>query len=216
MPSPLVIYHGQKAVMPPQYFGSTGYYAVLAAYPEVYIDCGMRADKRFKTAHRCQIADTRGLLTLTMPVSHPHGPHSWAETAVSTHGHWPAVHLTALESAYGRTPFFEFYIDRLRPLFEAGQFEDPGRNVAEHDLRCDEALRRILGLDNNVSPATDAESLINDGARDFRRHDFTAIKISQYYQVRADRLGFYPGLSILDLIFNLGPEAPLYLLKAGL
>lgn len=48
---------------------------------------------------------------------------------------------------------------------------------------------------------------------DFTKFDFNSVKPVCYYQVRADRLGFFPYLSILDLIFNVGPEAPLILKK---
>ncbi|MDE6430391.1 MAG: WbqC family protein, partial [Duncaniella sp.] len=37
------------------------------------------------------------------------------------------------------------------------------------------------------------------------------ISLPSYWQIREDKLGFIPGLSVLDLIFNLGPEAVLYL-----
>lgn len=207
MASELIKYPDRAAVFAPQYFGSVNYYALSAAYGRVYIDKGMKADKRFKSAHRCNIVDTRDEIMLTMPVSHPHGHHTWAETAVSTHGNWWNNHLTALESAYGRTPFFEFYIDKFKPVFDGSQYADNNRNVAETDILCDRIIRSILGTDNEVI-YTDCVAHADE---DFRGSIEGRTTDIPYYQIRADRLGFRAGLTILDLIFNMGPEAPLVL-----
>lgn len=202
----LIVFPESTAVFAPQYFGSIGYYAAVSAYERVRIDSDMPADKRFKSAHRCRIVDTRDEINLTVPVSHPHGRHSWAETPVSAHGRWWHVHLTALESAYGRTPFFEYYIDRFAPIFET-DYATEIINVGELDRRCDQAVRNILMIDNEVNYGFSEDPY----AADMRKADFNLDIFPIYYQVRAERLGFRAGLSVLDLIFNLGPEAPLYL-----
>lgn len=195
-----------RAIIAPQYFGTVEYYALYAAFGKVCVDIEMKADKRFKSAHRCTIVDTRDEIKLTVPVSHPHGHHSWNETPVSTHGHWWHVHHTALESAYGRTPFFEFYIDRFNKIFDCNIYSDSQTSVGELDIMCDKVVREILGLDNEV-----IYGRCNDTAYDLRAFDTSVIQSVEYYQIRASRLGFKAGMSILDLIFNMGTEAPLIL-----
>lgn len=209
MSSRLIRFPDKCAIFAPQYFGSVSYYALSAAYGRIYIDGSMKADKRFKSAHRCRIVDTRDEIMLTMPVSHPHGPHSWSRTLVSTHGHWWNNHLTALESAYGRTPFFEFYIDRFSGIFDGNNYEGEGMTVADVDNKCDSIIRSILGLDNETIYVS--EHLPHSEADDFRNGDYECVTAIPYYQIRADRLGFRAGLSVLDLIFNMGPESPLVL-----
>lgn len=210
MASELIAFGDREVLLPPQYFGSVGYYAVMAAYGRVCIDSSMTADKRFKSAHRCRIVDTRDEILLIVPVSHPHGRHTWSETIVSTHGKWWNNHLTALESAYGRTPFFEFYIDRFKPLFDSSRYEDEKCDIARLDSECDAIVREILMIDNDIR--YDAAETCTDNVVDLRRADFGTIGcVTEYYQIRADRLGFRSGLSVLDLIFNVGTEAPLIL-----
>ncbi|MDE6134461.1 MAG: WbqC family protein, partial [Muribaculaceae bacterium] len=69
-------------------------------------------------------------------------------------------------------------------------------------------VRAILGFD---APIVDMSCVENYECVDFRRADFAQFTPRRsYWQVRADRFGFIPGLSVLDLIFNLGPEAPLF------
>jgi hypothetical protein len=200
------------AILPPQYLGTAVYYAILAAYPVAVIDVNMRYDKRFKSAHRCTIVDTRDELKLTVPVSHDFSQlgertPTWSDVKVSTHGAWWDVHRIALESAYGRTPFFEFYIDRFLPAFRRRTDEDC-ESVIELDMMLDEQIRRSFGIETKV--LTDKELSDKDEV-DYRRYDFAEAPDVRYYQVRADKLGFRKGLSALDLLFNMGPESQLVL-----
>ncbi len=201
MSHPLLSRSGE-IVLPPRLFPAAGYYALMAAHPAAAIHLGARFDKRLKAVHRYRIADVRGPLELTVPIVRPEGAASpqgvrWGDVGVSAHGRWWEVHSAALESAYGRTPFFEHYWPRLQPIFSQPQ---PGQTLADLIVRADAAVRAILALPTAVRAewacAQTAAPATNPGP---------------YWQIRADALGFIPDLSILDLIFNLGPEAPLFL-----
>lgn len=188
------------AVLPPRLFASVGYYDLMASYQAVFIDWSMRYDKRDKAVHRYEIADTRGRLQLTVPVSRPEGFSSgltWPDVAVSAHGRWWEVQRTALESAYGRTPYFEFYIDRLAPLFAPRPID--GERITDLCRRADEAVRKIMGMKTYVL------DYLPDGIPfdDYRRAPIPEAS-TPYWQVRGLQLGFIPNLSILDRIFNTG------------
>lgn len=196
---PLQRFPDTTLLLPPAYFGGVGRYALIAAHAGAAIDRTAPFDKRRKRLHRCTIADTRGLLTLTVPVAKPGRFHGtlWTDILVSDHGNWPRLHLTALESAYGRTPFFEFYIDRIAPLL----LEAPGRPVVDLDTDLENLVLAILGLPP-LAAASPAAVIPADPEPP---------ATEPYWQLRAPQLGFIPSLSILDLIFSLGPEAPLHL-----
>ena len=182
-------------LLPPRLFGTIAYYVAAWRHPDAAIATGIRYDKSDKGTHRYDIADTRGLLRLTVPVSRPAGATLWRQCTVSDHGRWWETMPTALESAYGRTPFFEFYIDRLRPLFSPEPI-----SVTELCLRSDAMVRGILAMPpQRVAPEAASYDHVVGQPLPF------------YWQVRGDSLGFIGGLSVLDLIFNLGPEAQLYL-----
>ena len=167
----------------------------------------MRWDKNYKGATRFTIADTRGPLRLSVPVSRPEGAHLWNQVLVSPHGRWYHTVPIALESAYGRTPYFEYYIDRFRPVFAM-----TGRPVTELCAEADRLVRSLLCIpDTDITYATDAAAIPTHSAADYRRRPVPEPAYPPYWQVRAHELGFIPGLSVLDLIFNLGPEADLYL-----
>lgn len=191
---------GDILLLPPMLCAPVGVYALIRAYGgNARFDWDARFDKRFKESHRFAIADTRGRLELTVPIARPESSRcSWSEIRTSDHGQWWDVHRVALESAYGRTPYFEFYIDRLLPMLTPGVCD---RYPLLRDLAgaWDSWIRRVLELQTSQPIHRVASDSGNPAV------------LPPYWQIRADRLGFIPGLSVLDLIFNLGPEAILYL-----
>lgn len=198
-----------------RYYGSIAYYASMAAYGHAVIDADAIFDKRQKAVHRCDIADTHGPVQLTVPVSKPHGiaRARWSDVAVSDHGAWWHVHRVTLESAYGRSPFFEFYIDRFLP-FLTKDVIDRYPTVAALNLAIDAEIRSILLLETAVNGSYnsyDSYDSFNSYDRFSSAMALYSRAITPYWQVRGASQGFIANLSILDLIFNLGPEAPLYL-----
>jgi hypothetical protein len=72
--------------------------------------------------NRCVIPTTNGLQSLSIPVTTiadaPISKTSMKDIRISDHGNWRHVHWNALSSAYGESPFFEYYQDDIRPFFE--------------------------------------------------------------------------------------------------
>lgn len=201
MSHPLIIYPpGTSLLLPPRLLSPAGYYALLSQYHHTVVAWGGRYDRADKDTHRFTIADTRGPLTLTVPVARPEPGARWCDVVLSDHGRWQETMPTALESAYGRTPFFEFYADRLLPVISQAK---GGDRLMDFSAALDSAVCRILGL-------TD-QKVEHSPAALMKRKIPPLPVVNEYWQIRADRLGFISGLSILDLIFNLGPEAPLRL-----
>lgn len=200
--------------LPPLLCGDVAVYALINAFKNHTVDNSRRFDKRFKAAHRFDIADTRGRLSLTVPIAKPQTAKCpWEAICVSTHGAWWDVHRTALESAYGRTPYFEFYIDRLMPMLTVG-VEERFPTVTSLSEAWNAEIRHILDLPDPLAPDENVSLTNADSARidaDTVLSMASQITTPPYYQLRADKLGFISGLSVLDLIFNLGPEAQLYL-----
>lgn len=217
MPSPLIKYNDTTLVLPPVLCGSIGYYALLASHKNVVIDRYCRYDKRRKLMHRYGIADVNGRLTLTIPITKPRIGATWNDAGVSAHGGWWNIHKVALWSAYGRTPFFEYYIDELMPYLQPRDGVKL-ESLMDLNLGIDVVIRHILGIDNEVRYELTAEEkeLIKNGDSsiiDHRNSTFDLDQSVEYYQVRAQQQGFIPNLTILDLIFNMGPETPLVLKK---
>ncbi len=216
MAAPPVEYPDTLLLLPPRFMGSIGYYATLARYGHVVVDVAMRYDKRQKAVHRCDIVDTRGIVQLTVPVSKPAMSDedevpTWCHCPVSTHDEWWRQMRITLESAYGRTPYFEFLIDKFNTILRSPEAWDFRPNAMVIDCYADRIIRGILGLANDVEWCGSECTGDFTDVVDMRRSSFVIERQPEYWQVRRDRLGFRPNLSILDLIFNLGPEASIYL-----
>lgn len=199
--SPLTLYPERTLVLPPLYCGSIRAYAAMAMYGNAMFDTERRFNKREKECHRCTIAGPNGLQRLTVPLEKPQQWHStrMADVGVSTHGEWWHVHRVAIESAYGRTPYFEYYIDDLMPAFS-------GRigSLVELDAFIHRFCIKALGIAHTAPADLDIRPDLID-------RTMPPVADIPYHQIWADRYGFTPGLSILDLIFNMGPESPLIL-----
>jgi hypothetical protein len=179
-----------------QCFGSIDYWTRRFAGSRV--DDDALFDKRRKEVHRYTIADVNGPLTLTVPIVKPHGLQNagWKDVRLSDHGQWWHVHRISLESAYGRTPFFEFYIDRFLP-FLSKDAVDRFPSIIAYNQAIDREISSILLFYKEKINVADQTTTVNLAER-------------PYWQPRQDKFGFLPNLSILDLIFCLGPEAALF------
>ena len=160
--------------------------------------------------NRCLIATTNGIQALTVPVERD--AEQIGSVRISDHGNWRHLHWNALKSAYGESPFFDYYQDDIRPFFEQRW---------DYLLDFNEAIRKKMCALLDIEPIVSlTETFIapEGFAGDFRsairpKHpepdsDFTP---KRYYQVYEQKHGFLPNLSILDLLFNMGPESVLYL-----
>ena len=200
-----------KALLSTTYFGPVQWYQKLVAYPEVLIECH---DSYVKQTYRnrCLIASANGVQALTVPVTIEIPALGSQLIRVSDHGNWRHQHWQALTSAYGDSPFFQYYEDDLRPFFTE-------RWELLHDYN--EAIRskmcELIDIQPHVSFTSEYQK--TGDFIDFRetihpKHpqpdaDF---KARRYYQVYERRHGFLPNLSVLDLLFNMGPESIFYLL----
>ncbi len=185
----------------PRLFAPIPWWVEAIKGERVHIGGAGRWDKRDKATHRYEIADVRGRLALTVPVSRRHdaGEGGMRQTVLSAHGDWWHVHRVTLESAYGRTPFFEHYFPNLAMFFER-ETVDRFPGLCGYIEATTATVMKLLGQPAEVV-MTDHSPTTGDEMPE----------AVPYYQVRQGQLGFIGGLSILDLLFNLGPEALLYL-----
>lgn len=191
------------------YFGPVQWYQKLYRSDEVQIEQWESFQKQ-TYRNRCLIAAPNGIQALTVPVEH--NSQLIKDIRVSDHGNWRHLHWNALVTAYSESPFFEYYQDDIRPFYEQRW---------DYLLEFNEAIRakmcELIDIQPNVSYSLEFRTL-NSQLRDFRetirpKHpapdpDFTP---RPYYQVWQQKHGFLPNLSILDLLFNMGPESILYL-----
>lgn len=201
------------ALLSSTYFGPIQWYQKLHRYGHCQIECFDHFQKQ-TYRNRCRIATANGTQVLTVPVERTDGKCLMRDVRISDHGQWRHLHWNALQSAYGESPFFEFYADDLRPFFER-------RWTFLFDFNMDiiNKVCHLLDIQPSIAPTTDF--LPQDAASalaDYReaihpKHPLPDADFEPrpYYQQYAPRHGFQPNLSILDLLFNEGNEAIFFL-----
>ena len=191
------------------YFGPVQWYQKLYRAESVLIEQWESFQKQ-TYRNRCVIATTQGMQALTVPVERS-SSGLIKDVRISDHGNWRHLHWNALMSAYGESPFFDYYQDDIRPFFEKRW---------DYLLDYNEAIRQTVCEFIDIQPKVgfSIEWATVHSQLDFResirpKHplpdpDFTP---KTYYQVYQQKYGFQANLSVLDLLFNMGPESIFYL-----
>lgn len=185
-------------LLPTAYLAPVSYYSALYRADEAYIEIWEHYVKQ-TIRNRCQIAGPDGMIPLSIPVVKANKPgQPICETRISDHGNWRHLHWRALQSAYGNSPFFEYYEDDFRRFYQPDWefLTDYNRDLMT--LVCE--LLDITPRINNTEKFQAVPLM-----------DFQGVAPRPYYQVFSARHGFIPDLSIVDLLFNMGPESVLYL-----
>lgn len=151
--------------------------------------------------NHCVIDSPQGRLKLTVPVINPmaegHSLLAMKDVLISEHGGWHHKHWHAIETTYFNSPFFEYLQDDFRSVF-FGQY----KYLADFNVALiEKSLEFILGDMGSVNRYKELK----------KRSSVPCKPLAEYTQVFSHRHGFISGLSIIDLIFNVGNEAVLYL-----
>ena len=200
-----------KIITHPLYLAAVPFYARLYASESIVIDdVAPFVKQTFR--NRAVIATENGTQSLTIPVVHDGGKVAMRDVRISEHGNWRHQHWNAIVSAYRKSPFFDYYADDF-----AHFFEERDGFLMDFNLRLHGVVSELLGLERKVGFLSD-EAFDSTGAVDLRRiaepkalETVDGVALQPYYQVFAQRNGFISSLSVLDLLFNMGPEGLLVL-----
>lgn len=160
---------------------------------------------------RTHIRVANRVLPLTLPVERRGAKVPIQDKHITFQDNWPHQHWASLVSAYRNSPYFEYYEDELRPFFEK-----PETQLVPHLLNITVKLWELMQLsaDFRLTQAfLPSDTYTQDLRQTFdasRRSYPEAFVVEPYTQVFEP---FESGLSILDVLFNLGPETPQYLRK---
>ncbi|MEN8155312.1 MAG: WbqC family protein [Bacteroidota bacterium] len=196
-------------VYPLLYNGPVNYFARLVREEHPLLE---QYDNYLKQTYRsrCRILGPNGVHSLSIPVKRKRGKKSlFKEIRVDYDKPWNKIHWKSLVAAYGTSPFFEFIRDDLKPLYER-RFEF----LVDLNLQMLEKTVEIMGLAIPVR-LSDAFTEITgkDDPRAFIHPKIDLVVADpsfspvSYHQVFTEKHGFQPNLSILDLLFNEGPNS---------
>ena len=155
--------------------------------------------------NRMEIHAANGKLMLSIPIQHLgyDGHQYYKDVQIANEFAWQRNHWLSLKTAYQSSPFFEYYEDDLAPLYQK-----PFATLFAFNKQVMETICELLQVQ---VPHKTTQTYKKDSPHYDLRHliDAKTTKTStalEYTQVFNDKNGFIPNLSILDLLFNMGPE----------
>lgn len=160
--------------------------------------------------NRCKILGANGVIDLVIPVVKEHGKKSQLEKVrIDNDPPWQKIHWRSILSAYASAPFFEFMADAYQSIYEKHYHYLADLNLDLVRITLDQLQfnRDILTSVEFTHPVSgrDLHEIIHP-KREFRHPDLHFQPV-EYHQVFADRHGFQEDLSLIDLLFNEGPNA---------
>ncbi len=197
----------KPVLLPSVYLGNIAYYSILL-HRDVVIEHHENFVKQ-TYRNRCKIYGANGALNLIVPL-HRKGNHTpITEVRVAYEENWRKLHVRSIEAAYRSSPYFEYYETEFMLLYE---------EQYEHLIELNNAFQaKILEL-LQASPSISITSTYEketESKKDFRSiahpHQVNTCLFPSYLQVFSNKHGFIPNLSILDLLFNEGPNSTIYL-----
>lgn len=201
----------------PLYYGSIEQFVAIAQADTVTFE---KYDNYQKQTYRNRtyIATPEGPLLLNIPIKHTSKGQrgerervhqKYSEVQIENSFQWQREHWKSIQIAYRTSPFFEYYEDDFAPLYEKKH-----THLMEFNLEAFSVLKNILRPDIPID-FTEVYHKAPENLIDFRRlanaKSNSTFQPTPYVQVQEKHHGFLPNLSVIDLIFNEGPQALNYL-----
>lgn len=199
-----------QALLHPTYFPSIAQFHLLLTCP-----CMLEVSDNYQKQtlrNRAYIYGANGKQALNLPIKHVGGDTGrqlYKDVKVENGFPWQRLHWKSLETAYRTSPYFEYYEDELVSIFEKKYtyLLDVNLDTIETLLGC---MQVALQFDKTTSYEAAPQGLV-----DYRflssAKKFYPVAMEPYHQIFSDKYGFIPNLSVLDLLFHEGPNAPSYL-----
>ncbi|MBR9833072.1 WbqC family protein [bacterium] len=194
---------------------STSYFPPAIQYSE-YLKadtCLIEAFEHFPKQtfrNRTYIMTANGVFMLSVPIENRRNHQFTKDIKISYAEEWQKLHWRTISNAYQRSPFYEYYDYKIEPLFSQKKHSF----LLDLNLEIENTIDQILKVDINRQKTTEFYTVGTNTFRDLRaiispKNKFLHSQIleSSYLQVFADKFPFQQNLSILDVIFNLGPES---------
>ena len=193
-----------ECLLPISYLGPVAYYSAILQSEEIFIETKEHFIKQ-SFRNRCTIMGSNGSQTLTIPKERKSSDKTLiSDISISNKDSWQKSHWQSIVSAYNSSPFFEYYKDELLPFYNRKH-----NTLFDFNLKITKTILELMQVEKKLNLTSKFQKECND--LDLRSSKFILKNQEKYQQVFCEKYSFIPNLSILDVLFNLGPETTSYL-----
>ena len=187
----------------PVYFPNISYMSEIIKYKKLTWSLGGFYKKK-TYRNKTFLCGPNGIIRLSIPVNKVGKTDN--EKSICYNQNWRLSHWKTILNCYSSSPFFDFYYSDIKKIF----FED--YNVLSHfNIALTEKITSLLNFKLDFKKTIQIFEDINDNEKLIQIKSENGKKFPKYPQVFEYKFGFIENLSVLDLIFNLGPESNNYL-----
>jgi hypothetical protein len=199
-------------IIEPHYLPNIRYFELIKRHQVLILDDTSLFQKQSYRNRAC-ILSANGVQPLIIPLCQGKTRLPFRDVRIDNKHNWQRIHRQAIRSAYNKSSFFLYYQDQLEPIFQKNY-----TFLVDVNLELIQLLAGILEIDLKYHLYDGMQETA--GLSDYRNQlhpkekfnkGISTDKPKPYYQVFSDRFGFVQDLSVIDLLFNTGPEATSYL-----
>lgn len=199
-----------SAIFPSVYLGPIEYYIQLLKHSSVAIEQFENWQKQ-TYRNRCYIYGANGTLLLNIPIIHKKGERQIIkDVRISYAEDWRKLHQKSFESAYRTSPYFEFYEDEFLQFYSKKY-----TYLYDLNIELNNWIIEQLNISIDIQETSAYQKLVAENVIDNRSSISpkikTDIQFNKYMQVFDNKYGFIENLSVIDLLFNEGPNSISYL-----
>ncbi|MFA6924608.1 MAG: WbqC family protein [Bacteroidales bacterium] len=199
-----------QAIFPTAFLPPVQYFRLMAKHQTIFIEKHETFPKQ-TIRNRYYIYTSNGMLLLSVPLKERKNNSQTKDIKISYDTNWIKTHLKTIESAYNNSPFYEFYSDKLISIYSLKQpflldFNNTLVNWLTGILEIQVEIKHTDLFEKKYANETaDYRNSFNPKDKTF--FSLKNISDKNYKQVFDEKYDFIPNLSIIDLIFNVGPDA---------
>jgi len=158
--------------------------------------------------NRADIYSEKGKQILSIPVIKKDHHTKLKDIQISNVEPWNKIHWKAIKAAYNKSPFFLYYEDDLFDIFHKKH-----TSLINFHQQLLETIFEAIGIEKEIifSNKYIEKDKLHTDYRNYFNQKINTISLPEYTQVFSDKYGFISNLSIIDLLFNEGPNTLLYL-----
>lgn len=191
------------------YLAPIEYYFHLIKSDEIIIDtCENYVKQTYR--NRCQVLSPNGVQNLSIPLIKARQRKIIKDVQIAYDDNWRKLHWKSFESAYRSSPYFEYYEDDFYPFYHDKEY----KYLVDFNDDLQQKIIELLSIETKTLKSNSYQENVaveHDFRNSISPKNTSALNFNHYIQVFGDRNGFKPNLSIVDLLFNEGPNAVNYM-----